>query len=155
MPPVAAARLPHDEPDRLRALRGYEILDTPPEQAFDDLTLLASVICETPISLVSLVDAQRQWFKSKVGLDVPETSRDVAFCAHAILDPQEVLVVTDATADQRFAENPLVTGDPQIRFYAGAPIAPASGHAVGTLCVLDRKPRELTQRRTRCSKRRA
>ena len=143
---MAAARLPDDEQDRVRALRGYEILDTPPEQAFDDLTLLASVICEAPISLVSLVDGQRQWFKSRIGMDLAETPRDVAFCAHAILEPREVLVVPDATADQRFSDNPLVTGDPQIRFYAGAPIATSSGHAVGTLCVLDRKPRELTQR---------
>jgi diguanylate cyclase (GGDEF)-like protein len=143
---MAAARLPDNEPDRLRALRGYEILDTPPEQAFDDLTLLASAICEAPISLVSLVDGERQWFKSKVGLEAAETSRDVAFCAHAILEPQEVLVVPDAHSDQRFAENPLVTGEPHIRFYAGAPIATSSGHAVGTLCVLDRQPRELTAR---------
>jgi diguanylate cyclase (GGDEF)-like protein len=145
MPLMTAARLPEDEQDRLRALRGYEILDTPPEQAFDDLVCLASVICETPISLVSLVDEQRQWFKAQLGLDVPETSREVSFCAHAILEPHDVLIVPDATVDQRFSDNPLVTGDPQIRFYAGAPIATSSGHAVGTLCVLDREPRELTQ----------
>ncbi len=137
------APLPPNEARRLETLRGYEVLDTPPEPAFDDLTLLAAQICRVPIAVVSLVDENRQWFKSIIGLSVTETSRDVAFCAHTILNPDELLEVCDAQIDPRFADNPLVTADPHIRFYAGAPLVALDGLVLGTLCVIDRVPREL------------
>ncbi|HEX2457224.1 MAG TPA: ATP-binding protein [Vicinamibacterales bacterium] len=133
-----------DEKARLATLRHYRILDTEPEQAFDDLTLLASHICATPIALITLVDADRQWFKSRVGTSVTETARSVAFCAHAIEEPDDILVVPDALDDARFRENPLVTGELGIRFYAGAPLVTPEGQALGTLCVIDRVPRRLT-----------
>jgi len=137
------APLPSNEEARLKALREYEILDTDPEQAFDDLTRLASQICETPIAVVSLVDSDRQWFKSKLGLDASETSRDVAFCAHTILQP-DLFIVPDAQQDMRFSDNPLVTAGPQIRFYAGAPLTTSENVAVGSLCAIDYVPRNLT-----------
>lgn len=139
---MAAAPKPIDEQARLDALEAYEILDTMPEQVFDDLTYLASQICATPIALISLVDAERQWFKSRVGLDAVETHRDLAFCAHAILEPEELLIVEDAEDDSRFADNDLVV-DGTVRFYAGAPLRREEGSAIGTLCVIDDKPREI------------
>lgn len=131
------------EEARLEALRQYNILDTPREHSYDDITTLAAFICDVPIALISLVDAERQWFKSKVGLDVQETGRDISFCAHAILD-SGVMMVNDAACDKRFADNPLVTGEPGIRFYAGVPLVTPQGHPLGTLCVIDRKPRTLS-----------
>ncbi|MDH0745620.1 response regulator [Pseudomonas sp. GD03842] len=137
------APLPLDEARRIEALERLHILDSLPEQAFDDIVSLAALICETPIALVSLIDRERQWFKACVGLPVRETHRDQAFCAHAILQPAQLLIVEDATLDERFAQNPLVLGEPFIRFYAGAPIVTEHGAVLGTVCVIDRVPRTL------------
>jgi anti-sigma regulatory factor (Ser/Thr protein kinase) len=133
----------NDETARLAALRRYRILDTEPEQAFDDLTLLASQICGTPIALITLLDETRQWFKSRAGISARETARSIAFCAHTI-QTRDLFVVPDTFADERFRENPLVVDEPWIRFYAGSPLVTHDGHALGTLCVLDRVPRTLT-----------
>jgi anti-sigma regulatory factor (Ser/Thr protein kinase) len=132
-----------NESARLAALKKYRILDTDPERAFDDLTMLASNICGTPIALISLVDADRQWFKSRVGLSITETSRSVSFCTHAIKQ-RELFVVPDARDNDTFRDNPYVVAENGIRFYAGAPLVTPAGHALGTLCVLDNVPRTLT-----------
>lgn len=139
------AALPTNEGARLEALHAYKVLDTLSEDQYQDIVELASLLCDVPIALISLVDEDRQWFKAKVGLDPSETERDIAFCSHAALTPHEMLVVPDATKDTRFADNPLVTGDLQIAFYAGAPLTTRNGLALGTLCVIDHKPRDLTQ----------
>ena len=141
--PWSAPACPATEDARLQALHAYAVLDTPPEAGFDDLVCLAQLLCEVPIALVSLVDARRQWFKARVGLGVSQTDRTVSFCGHAIHDPAELFVVEDTLADPRFAGNPLVVGEPRIRFYAGAPMVSPQGHAVGTLCVIDQRPRVL------------
>src|SRR6266404_2160375 len=133
------------EEARLAALREYKILDTLPEQRFDDLALIASQICGTPVALITIIDSDRQWFKSKVGIDIPETPRDVSFCAHAILDESGLFVVEDATEDQRFSSNPFVTSEPHVRFYAGARFLSFNGLPLGTLCVVDQKPRHLSK----------
>ena len=133
-----------NEAARLKALHAYHILDTDPEQAFDDLTLLASQVCGTPIALITLVDEKRQWFKSRVGIDVTQTERSISFCAHAIEQPG-LFVVPDTLSDRRFRENPLVVNDPHIRFYAGAPLLTRDGDPLGTICVIDSMPRTLTE----------
>jgi PAS domain S-box-containing protein len=133
---------PRNEPSRLAALLAFEVLDTPAEQMFDTITALAAQICGTPIALISLIDAERQWFKSRVGLDASETPREIAFCAHAI-NGDNLFEVDDTLLDPRFCANPLVTGDPDIRFYAGIPLSDGQGHNLGTLCVIDRQPRHL------------
>ncbi len=137
--------MPIDESARLAALGAYRVLDTDPEKAFDDLALLASEICDTPIALITLVDEKRQWFKAHIGTSLRETDRGISFCAHAIEAPG-IFVVPDAMNDERFRENPLVRQDPNIRFYAGAPLVTPEGQALGTLCVIDRVPRTLTDR---------
>ena len=140
---MSVARIPADEVARLAALRSYDLLDQPSEAAIDALVRVAARVCEMPISLVSLIDADRQWYLSQIGLEVRQTSREVAFCSHAILTPA-MTIVEDALDDPRFVDNPLVVGDPHIRFYAGTPLIDSAGFALGTLCVIDRVPRRLT-----------
>ena len=139
-----AVPLTENEAQRLKVLADYNILDTPPEQAFDDLTALAAYICKTPIALISLVDADREWFKSNFGLKATETPKEWGFSSHAILQPKDILVVPNTIKDDRFANNPLVKNNPKIRFYAGAPLVTDNGFPVGTLCVLDTVPRVLS-----------
>lgn len=140
------ARKPRNEVLRLEALHSYDVLDSAAEQAYDDIAKLASYICDAPMALITLIDEDRQWFKARVGVDVLQTPRGDAFCTHAILDPQEVMQVHDTSLDPRFSNNPLVTGDPNIRFYAGAPLVTSTGAALGTVCVADRVPRKLEPR---------
>ncbi len=141
---------PHPESERLAALARLEILDTLPEQAYDDLTRLASQVCRTPIAVFALIDADRQWYKSSFGIGIRETALDVSFCAHAIREPDRVFTVADTATDPRFANNPLVTGEPNIRFYAGAPIVASGGHPIGALCVIDTAPRTLDEGQYDC-----
>ncbi len=135
--------LPENEEERLKTLHELLILDTPPEQRFDLVTEYATTLFKVPIALVSLVDKDRQWFKSKQGLDATESPRNVSFCAHAILE-DDVLVIHDALADPRFHDNPFVTGKPHIRFYAGAPLIMKNGVRIGTLCIIDKVPRNFS-----------
>lgn len=138
------APIPDNDAERLAALHALLILDTPPEQRFDKIVAFAATEFDVPIALISLLDRDRQWFKARIGLNACETGRDISFCGHAIVHA-DIMVVPDALEDERFADNPLVTGEPFIRFYAGAPLTLSSGHAPGTLCLIDTKPRRLDQ----------
>jgi diguanylate cyclase (GGDEF)-like protein len=138
------APLPGDEAARLEDLESYGILDTLPEQAYDDIVRLAGIICDTKMGFITMVDRERQWFKAALGLEVAETPRDISFCAHALSSPGQLLTVADARTDSRFADNPMVTGAAHIRFYAGAPLVTPQNHVLGTLCVVDRVPRTLS-----------
>ncbi len=142
---MIAPGIPKDEKKRLEALLGYSILDTMPEPEYDDITYLASHICKTPISLISLIDDERQWFKSHHGLDATETPKELAFCAHAINDKNNILIVPDSRNDIRFFDNPLVTGSPNVIFYAGIPLVNKNGFPLGTLCVIDNQPNSLDE----------
>lgn len=142
MQTMQAPSLPSNERERISTLRSLLILDTPPEQRFDNLTNMAAGFFNVPIALITLIDTHRQWFKSRCGLTVSETPREISFCGHAILGATP-LIIEDALADPRFADNPLVTGDPLIRFYAGAPLTLDNGMTVGTFCIIDRVPRHL------------
>ena len=139
---MTPAPLPADEDERLSALRALLLLDTPPEERFDRLARFVAEQLDVPIALLTLVDGQRQWFKARVGIDATETPRDISFCGHAIMK-NDLFIVEDASRDPRFSDNPLVTGDPHIRFYAGAPLSAPGGHRIGTLCVIDTVPRTL------------
>ncbi|WP_080060033.1 GAF domain-containing protein [Spirosoma aerolatum] len=142
---MQSALLPTDELSRIDALKSYDILDTLPEADYDAITTLASEICQTPIALISLVDDERQWFKSNHGLDTRETPRAFSFCAHSILNPSEVFIVPDSRQDERFSDNPLVTGDPHVVFYAGVPLVNNEGFPLGSLCVIDNAPKQLNE----------
>lgn len=141
---MPAARIPDDEASRLAALISYEILDTACEDAYDNIAHLAAELTQSPISIIGLIDAERQWYKARVGVESAEIARTLTFCAHAILDPAETLVVSDATLDPRFADNPVVLAEGGIRFYAGVPLVNPEGAALGTLCVADQTPREMS-----------
>lgn len=137
--------IPKNEKERLSALYQYQILDTLPQEDMDNITRLASEICQTPVSMISLIDTNRQWFKSHYGTDTTETPREIAFCAHAINYPNSTFIVPDSRKDKRFADNPLVTGSPNVVFYAGVPLIDQNGFALGTLCIIDQKPRTLKE----------
>ncbi len=140
--PAPSQEAVHQEAARVAALDRYAILDSEPEQSFDDLVTLAAYVCRAPIAMLSLVDDHRQWFKSRVGVQIRETPKDTSFCAHAI-QQEDLFIVPDTMKDPRFRDNPMVVGEPHIRFYTGAPIINEDGFALGTLCVIDRQPREL------------
>jgi hypothetical protein len=140
---MKSAPLPANESERLKALAEYQILDTLPEEVYDDITRIASEITGTPIALLNLIDKNRLWTKSMQGLELTDTPREIGFCAHAILNPDDIMVVEDTRYDDRFNDNPLTTGDPSIIFYAGVPIVDGGGHALGTLCIMDHRPRTL------------
>lgn len=141
---MIAAPIPANEKERLQELIRYEVLYTQYEEDFDQIVQLASAICKTPISTITLLDFNKQWFKAKIGIENTEGDRDISFCGHAIVQDEAIMIVNDALADQRFIDNPLVLGDPNIRFYAGYPLVSPSGYKLGTLCVIDRVPRSLT-----------
>lgn len=144
--------IPANENERLEALVAYNILDTLPEVEFEELTLLASQICQTPVALISLLDDKRQWFKSVIGADVRETPKEQAFCAHTIVGIEDIMIVSDAREDARFSSNPLVTGNPNIVFYAGVPLINHDGYALGSLCVIDVEPKQLTSEQVKSLK---
>ena len=137
--------IPENETSRLKALDEYKVMDTLPEQAYDNFTKLASIICNTPIALITLLDEERQWFKSRIGLERTEIPREDAICNYAIIQPDSILIVADIAKDARFGGNSLVTQEPNVRFYAGIPLVTSNGEALGTICVMDTKPREITQ----------
>ncbi len=141
---MISAEIPVNEKERLTKLKEYNILDTPEEESFDEIVKLASIICKVPMSTITLIDEKRQWFKAKVGLKYQETSREIAFCAH-VINGDDLMIVNDAAEDERFADNPLVTTDPDIRFYAGMPLITPDGNKLGTICVIDNVPRTLTE----------
>lgn len=149
MGPQTAYPVPQEETDRLQELESYDILDTAPEQIYDDLVFLASQVCGTEIAAISLIDEDRQWFKAKCGIEDTETAREDAFCAHAIVQPEDTFIVEDAVQDDRFRENPYVQGDPNIRFYAGAPLVTPDGRALGTICAIDDEPGRLSETQER------
>ena len=139
------ADIPENELERLKVLRTYNLLDTLPDEDYDAITKIAAAICNTPIALISIIDENRQWFKSRHGLETTETARDFAFCAHSILNPDELFIVNDARKDNRFHDNPLTVSDPNVVFYAGAPLNSLEGHSLGTLCVIDNEPKDLNE----------